>query len=237
MTRKWNLSVDKDKFERLLQQIGCEDRLGDLFLYVDGPENLDLRTRTLLEKHLAACAHCRKELQLARAHLDKASTETLPDWVREIGCSEDGIRKPTAVLKDARWMRDPSAKAGDISFLVFQWISQSWKPLFAGVAVTASDISEQTHVFKMADGEIQLSCRWFRHLGHKPAYIRLSWKMRMRSRGELYVRFTHVETGDALAAIRLGTGLEGEASITSRKLGFDPSTTPWEICLMITRGL
>jgi hypothetical protein len=214
------MRITEEEFRRILRRLGCEERLGDLFLYADSPANLESEKRALLEKHLSTCENCRQVLALAQVHLYETSQDKFPDWIIELAGQYRKTNVPRKGIKDLK------EKA-------VSWLSQAWTPRFAGVPLTASEVSDQFHVFKAPDGEIQVSCRWGGKHGHKPAYVFIAWNASIQSGKELCVRFANPDTGETMAEVRLGTALEGETTINSKKLGFDPSETPWNMQLVL----
>jgi|GEM_PF-2067712 len=112
------------------------------------------------------------------------------------------------------------------------WRTFSWKPQWAGVFVTASEIPEQRHSFKIDEGEINLSCYWKPNFGNDPAYIHLSWNAKNTISARLWVRFVNSETQEVFSEICLGTHLQGEDNFTSDRLGFDPSNEKWAVSII-----
>lgn len=120
------------------------------------------------------------------------------------------------------------------------WRTFSWKPQWAGVFVTASEIPEQNHCFKMDKGEIEISCYWGSKSGNNPAYLHLSWNadILITEPIRLLARFVNPETNEIRSEVELSTCsegdgcLKGEAGFTSDRLGFDPSTEKWAIAII-----
>jgi hypothetical protein len=220
--------VSQQKFRDLLRKAGCEARLDEIFLFADGLDNLEESKRHALERHLSSCERCRRELECARSHLQEAGHKPVPEWVKKLA---ESPRRPASALRSAvQGLRETAVTVVES----WAWMSSVWHPHFAGLAVTASDIAEQSHAFKTTSGDIVITCRWQGPGGDKPAFLRVSWRAHIRFKGELVVRFTHAETAELLADISLGKDLEGAVTINSRRLGFDPSTTPWGMCLILT---
>lgn len=220
--------VSQEKFRALLAKAGCEARLDEIFLYADDPGNLEESQRHALERHLSSCEHCRRALAGAQSHLEEARHKPLPEWVKKLA---EFPRTPVSALRAAvQGLREKAATVVES----WAWVSSVWHPRFAGLAVTASDIAEQSHAFRTTTGDIVINCRWQGPSGNKPAFLRVSWRAHIRFKGELVVRFSHAETAEILSDIPLGKDLEGAVTINSRRLGFDPSTTPWGMCLMLT---
>jgi hypothetical protein len=382
------MRISKERFKAILEELGCENRLSEIFLYAENPANLGKEERQSLERHFRACHHCQAELDFASKHLRETAGEELPQWVTDLSqsfqnaygsqeCSEahegesdtapagvpqfhkkglqsllDSLRgytmgpviskfveqgcivrvfrkalsEPLAseeermerlasaacfgpfsaesqrmevLLKVWEWLGSldhaPSRTHGCLRALhqwaagkltdaetlnhieraterrlakaasqaplfvpetasalwtavqwleaapvqadapapCTSWISRAWRPLFAGQAVTAGDISEQSHRFKGPEGIIEVSCRWQGPKGERLAHIRIAWRANMRTRHKLYVRFCHVKTHETLSEICLGANLEGETTLNEKKLGFDPSTVPWNLSLLL----
>jgi hypothetical protein len=222
------MDASRQKFRDLLRKAGCEVWLGEIFLYAEDPGSLEESKRFALERHISGCEHCRQELGRARTHLEEVRLKPVPEWVRRLA---ESAREPASALRHAvKGLRGAAGKAAENR----SWISTIWVPHFAGLAVTAADIAEQSHAFRTTTGDVVITCNWQGPSGHKPAFLRVTWRAGIRFKGELVVRFTHAETAEVLADIPLGRDLEGAMTINSRRLGFDPSTTPWGMCLMLT---
>lgn len=129
---------------------------------------------------------------------------------------------------------DRSEKEGSVIEAITSWISQSWEPQWAGQPVTAADIPEQEHLFRMDDGEIRLSCFWREARGDYPTYIRVAWEANITSPSRIEARFTDPETREIRAQVCLGTHLTGEKIFTSEDLGFNPSREKWTVAMILT---
>ena len=136
----------------------------------------------------------------------------------------------------ARIMARIAAESPTLRDRLVRWLSPLWQPQWVGELVTAADIPEQEHVFRLEDGEIKISCSWRSQYNENPAYVWVSWWADISTPGELWVRFARPETETVLAEICLGTHLEGEKVFTNDDLGFDPSREKWAISLIL-RGV
>lgn len=125
------------------------------------------------------------------------------------------------------------AKLDRVKDALIQWISPVWQPQWAGQFVGAGDRPEQTQTFRLEQGEIELTCSWKPQAEDTPPYLELSWKADMTMDGELWCRFIHAESKVILAELPLGTYKEGGKYFTPQKLGFDPSTDPWELAIVV----
>lgn len=124
-------------------------------------------------------------------------------------------------------------KLSDISNTLVKWLSPLWEPQWAGMHVSAGDIPEQKHRFRMKEGEIEISCRWRSPHGNTPAYVQVSWAADITTDCEFWLLFINPGTKAVLSEVFLGTALEGGKIITSKTLGFDPSAEPWAASVLL----
>ena len=118
---------------------------------------------------------------------------------------------------------------------LIRWISPVWHPQWAGQPVSAGDIARQKHRFPIAEGgNIEVTCSW------KPespegasAYLDIAWHADTVLDGEFWCRFVEPGTDTVLAEISLGAYREGGKYVTRDVLGFDPSTEPWAISILL----
>ena len=111
--------------------------------------------------------------------------------------------------------------------------TEYWEPKWVGKQVSAADIPEQRHTFRMAEGNLELSCSWRGKTAGSSAYIRLKWDARLTSRKEIWVRFSDPETQSLRCEKLLGTLWKGEKPFYQDDLGFDPSRDPWAIAIIL----
>jgi hypothetical protein len=116
---------------------------------------------------------------------------------------------------------------------LMQLYEKFWQPPFAGQLVTASDIPEQEHTFKLADGEIQISCLWRGAYQDLPAFIKVTWKANFSPDFELWIKFVNPDTNDVFSTIKLGNYLEGGKEIPSDILNFDPTKDKWATSVIL----
>lgn len=113
------------------------------------------------------------------------------------------------------------------------WVTPLWQPLYAGEAVTAAEIEEQSTRFEMDYGEyINLSCHWQDEKGSQ-ACIDLSWQANLLQPSKIWARFIDPERSIILTEIFLGTELEGRIRILSNELSFNPTTDKWAIAIIV----
>ncbi len=126
-----------------------------------------------------------------------------------------------------------TAKIHRVLDRVTQWISPIWQPLWAGQAVTADDIPKQEYTFQSEHGKIVMTCEWKPAYAATPAFLKVSWEASLESRSRLVARFIDPESQAIRSEICLGTSLCGEETLTKDDLGFDPSSDPWAISLIL----
>ncbi|KPA18086.1 hypothetical protein MHK_001697, partial [Candidatus Magnetomorum sp. HK-1] len=95
--------------------------------------------------------------------------EKLSSYFHDVNTGHQNKNK-VAPFKESFFKTKQLFKEGLVSFS--EWISPLWQPRFAGQLVTASDIPEQKHTFRMNEGDIQLSCLWRGSYKNTQAYIK-----------------------------------------------------------------
>jgi hypothetical protein len=166
---------------------------------------------TEVREHIACCVTCAREV----LHITRIEHElTQPQIPQPVW----GDRVKQSISLPANLVR---------------WVSELWKPQWAGVAVSAGDIPVQTKIFKMQEGEIEITCLWRAQYELTLAHIELSWTTNLLRPLELWVIFFHPKTKVVLVEILLGTSPEGGRIITSEELGFDPSIVPWALTILL----
>lgn len=164
-----------------------------------------------VQEHLADCARCAREvLRIMRLEREIPSGMKVDweAWVKQV------ISLPAQLVS---------------------WVSELWQPQWAGVPVSAADISEEKKTFSIKDGEIEISCLWRSQHETTPAYIQITWAANFVTDRELWTVFFNPDTKEVLAEILLGTHPEGGKSITSETLGFDPSNEKWAISILLKK--
>jgi hypothetical protein len=115
---------------------------------------------------------------------------------------------------------------------MIDWISPLWQPMYAGEAVTAADMAEQSNHFDMDYGEyIDLSCHWQEEKNESVA-ITVAWQANLLQPSRLWVRFLDPDRGEVLAEIELGSELTGRMRISGEQLSFDPLRDKWAIAVI-----
>lgn len=181
--------------------------------YVAG-ELRDQEARRVMA-HLAVCPACNHNaLYLMRMTCDPVSESTMRDDLARY-------------IDD--WRSKISAAFEHVSF----WATELWQPTFAGTPVMASNIPPQHHTFSGREGEIEITCAWRPEHGTSPAYLQLSWLANLHVERELRAVFFNPDTKALLAEIPLGSYLEGGKNLTSRALGFNPSSDTWAVAILV----
>jgi len=114
-----------------------------------------------------------------------------------------------------------------------RWVSPLWEPQWAGEIVTALDIPEQHKSFTNEESDIEISCYWRNAQDSFPAYIQISWQVKIVAPGELTARFVNPQTQEILCDLVLGKEIIGSEKFTSDDLGFDPSSEKWGLSILI----
>ena len=161
------------------------------------------------------------------ARLDEVTPiDELRSELRTLGADVEGVHDKLAQMI-------LSAKIHRVLDRVTQWISPIWQPLWAGQAVTADDIPKQDYTFLSDYGKIAISCEWNAASATTPAFLKINWEASLESQSRLVARFINPESQEIRADICLGTSLSGEETLTADELGFDPSSVPWAISLIL----
>lgn len=183
--------------------------------------------------HLHSCESCRMVARRLEADqvlwndmLDREPGTALAQALGRAGRKEVKSLVRRAVGKQ-------SALVSKIKEAMVAWASPLWQPLYAGEAVTAADIAEQTIRFDMDYGEyITLRCHWQDEKGGQPS-IDLSWQANLLQPSNLWARFIDPDSSTLLTEILLGSELEGSVRITSSDLSFNPATDKWAIAVIV----
>jgi hypothetical protein len=121
-----------------------------------------------------------------------------------------------------------------VQHTMIKWMSELFQPQWAGQFATAADLPEQKYTFKVEQGGvIAVICSWKPQSGQTPAYLDLAWKADTIMDGEFWCVFVEPDTKKVLAEVSLGDYREGGKYLTSQSLGFDPSTQPWAITVLM----
>ncbi|KPA13603.1 hypothetical protein MHK_006207 [Candidatus Magnetomorum sp. HK-1] len=119
-----------------------------------------------------------------------------------------------------------------VSFVKF--ISLPWKPPLAGVHVNSSDISEQSHRYKLDNnGDVSIYCLWREAYKEDPAYIKIRWNANISAGNEIWVAFFQPETKEFFSEIMLGINSEGGKVLLSNQLNFDPYKQKWAVSVIL----
>lgn len=156
-----------------------------------------------IENHLAVCGVCANEvLRIMRLEEDL----------------EDDARQ---------WVNMPTSSDIHNSVAV-----DYWEPQWLGMQTTAADIPQQTHVFRMKEGNVRILCNWGEAHGSDPAYIWVSWEACLTEDKVLCIRFLNPENGHIRHEACLGEDSNGEETFNRHELGFDPSRERWAVAIL-----
>ncbi|KPA09888.1 hypothetical protein MHK_009908 [Candidatus Magnetomorum sp. HK-1] len=155
----------------------------------------------------------------------------IAEYFYRLDQSHEEISSKTYTMTDSL---GKTVKSGLFRFV--EWMSPIWEPSLAGQLITAADIPEQKHCFKMKDGEVRLYCLWRASYNDKPAYVRIKWDANISSGYEIWIVFFNPETKLFLSEIPLGTHLSGGTVIQSTRLKFDPSCERWAASVVLKRA-
>ena len=185
-----------------------------------------------IEAHVRRCDNCRAVV--SRIAADTFFWDGLlardPGAALAMALGDRGRKLVRAMIKKNSSCADFVSK---IKEAMVAWTSPQWQPHFAGVAVTAADVEEQSHRFEMEYGEyINLSCHWREEKDGRP-YIDLAWQANLMQPAKLWARFIDPDSGNILTEILLGTELEGKQRIMGRELNFNPSADKWAIAIVV----
>lgn len=183
--------------------------------------------------HIAACASCRMVAMRFEAdqYLWNQAVAHDPEVALMQALGKEGCKSVSALIH-----KSGASDQGFISNIkenLVAWASPQWQPLYAGEAVTAADVEEQSTTFEMDYGEyINLSCHWHDEKEGQPC-IELSWQANLLEPSSLWVRFIDPGSSAVLSEILLGNELEGRKSIKMDELDFNPATDKWAIAIIV----
>ena len=220
----------KDIFHQVIAGTGCPpDDL--LFDYIYG--DLDSDQRNEVERHLNGCEACQiRTLKLEADRLDwdyRLSAQPDEALLEALGHPE----RPLQSTGMARLLGAAEAGISKIKEALITWASPIWEPQWAGVAVTAADIPEQSETFDIDEGQLNVVCRWEGRYQDDPAFIRLQWRADLAADTELWVRFIDPKTQEMLYEACLGQDANGQEDFTSNELGFDPASRRWAVSFLL----
>ena len=215
----------------VLSNIGPCERYStvDYDRYTGG--TMSLEAVRIFEDHCCDCPSCLKGL-----------VQSHERFIREKARSENKVLfQKTMELLDRLEKEESAEKWLPLGEETFQkprepvsgWVSRLWQPQWAGMPVTSSDIPEQKQHFKMAEGNIEISCHWRPGRPGRSGHISIVWKASLKTPSEFWVHFVDPETEETLARVRLGRHLEGKEFFGRKELGFDPFRRKWAISLRL----
>ena len=196
-------------------------------------DNLSTDEKNQVAAHLIGCSSCRMVAMRFEAdqYLWNQTIEHDPEAALMQALGKRGRKEVSALIRKSR-----SPRSGFVSSIkenLVVWASPLWQPLYAGEAVTAADVEEQTTTFEMDYGEyINLSCHW-RDEKEGQACIDLSWQANLLEPSRLWARFIDPNSSAMLSEILLGSELEGRKSIKMDELDFNPATDKWAIAIIV----
>ncbi len=214
---------------------GCPD-LNILTEYSSG--ELAAEKMEIVFSHITECEAC--QMVVMRLEADQyfwnEVLEHDPETALSQALGRPGKKKITAMIRRTaknRATKEISSFISQIKESMVSWASPLWQPMYAGEAVTAADVEEQSTSFEMDYGEyINLSCHWQEEKEGQPC-IDLTWQANLMQPSRLWARFIDPESSKVLVEIDLGTELEGKKRIVSSELGFNPSTRKWAIAIIV----
>ena len=183
--------------------------------------------------HIAGCASCRMVAMRFEAdqHLWNQAVAHDPEVALMQALGKKGRKSVSALIHKSRASR--SGFTSNIKENLVAWASPLWQPLYAGEAVTAADVEEQSTTFEMDYGEyINLSCHWRDEKEGQPC-IELSWQANLLEPSRLWARFINPVSSAVLSEILLGAELEGRKSFQMDELDFNPATDKWAIAIIV----
>ena len=183
--------------------------------------------------HIAGCASCRMVAMRFEAdqHLWNQAVSQNPEAALMQALGKKGCKSISTLIRKTRDSR--SSFVSIIKKNLVAWASPLWQPLYAGEAVTAADVEEQSTTFEMDYGEyINLSCHWRDEKECQPC-IDLSWQANLLEPSRLWARFIDPDSSAILSEILLGSELEGRKSIEMDELDFNPATDKWAIAIIV----
>ncbi len=213
------LSGDFQEKKRVVEE-GPHPTNQDLYNYVWDPQYDENDFRIM--RHTAYCGICAKKVLELRGIRNDAE-EKLLDW------ADGNVEIPRPSLDETMPPLEP--KIDIYEGLASDFHTYRW----AGQQVSAADISEQTHTFRMKEEEssLKLSCLWRPEYGGKPAHIRIKWDARLMSRKEIWLRFIDPETETFRCEKLLGHQRKGNKEFPQNELDFDPSCERWAVGIVL----
>ena len=196
-------------------------------------KDLSAEKNSHITSHLHSCDSCR--MMVLRLEADQVlwneMLEGEPGMALAHALGSAGRKEVKSLV--SRTVKKQSAFISKIKETIVTWTSPLWQPLYAGEAVTAADIPEQTIRFDMDYGEyINLSCHWQDEKDTQPC-IDLSWQANLLQPSCLWARFVDPDSSTILKEILLGSELEGRVRIIGSDLNFNPTTDKWAIAIIV----
>jgi len=183
--------------------------------------------------HLIGCSSCRMVAMRFEAdqYLWNQAIEHDPEAALVEALGRKGRKSVSALIRKSQ-----SPRSGFVSSIkknLVAWASPLWQPMYAGEAVTAADVEEQSTTFAMDYGEyINLSCHWHDEKEGQPS-INLSWQANLLEPSRLWARFIDPDSSAMLSEILLGVELEGKKNIQMDEFDFNPATDKWAIAIIV----
>jgi len=183
--------------------------------------------------HVAGCKAC--QIVVLRLETDQYFWNEMLEHDQETALAEALGTEGKKVVKEL--IKQETARQpvfiSKIKEAMVAWVTPLWQPLYAGEAVTAAEIEEQSTRFEMDYGEyINLSCHWQDEKNNQSC-IDLSWQANLLQPSKIWARFIDPEKNMILTEILLGTELEGRLRILSSELSFNPGTDKWAIAIIV----
>ncbi len=202
-----------DDVNRILRQIETEKRLCEL------NEDDQNKIRRLSQ----TSPKVRMALRTAQLRfIQKKKSEAYKRYIAEEVRENESVNEETSVISIVR----------ETAEQVTDFISSlRWIPDGAGEAIVAADISEQEKTIKTDEGEIRITCVWGGETDDDPAYIWVKWDAGMKSDAEFVIQIINPETHKIYYEIRPGKIRQGNTTIESEKLKFDPTEIKWGIAV------
>lgn len=195
-------------------------------------DDLSRDARETAAAHILQCNDCR--MTLLKIAADRARWEAALKVSPADAVSKSLGKKRIVGWRGRAFKKTAESIVSTLKNAAMEWISPLWEPMWAGQAVTAADMPEQSHLFEVGDGEyVHISCFWGGKSTGGVTQIRLSWEANLYSPGNIRVRFTDPDTRQMLHETSLGNELTGRRLIDRDALGFDPSERRFAICVAI----
>ncbi len=183
--------------------------------------------------HVAGCEVC--QMVVMRLESDQYLWDAMLEHDQETALGHALGKKGQKVVHELieKTAARQAAFVSKIKETMVAWASPLWQPFYAGEAVTAADIEQQSTRFEMDYGEyINLSCYWQEEKAAQP-YIDLSWQANLLQPSRLWARFIDPDSSRILTEIFLGSDLEGKIRIVSNELSFNPTSDKWAIAIVV----